>query len=131
MTHYVKIIEPIHSDTIKSNEGGQIRKEDTDVLTFANLKERIEFKFNPNRTYSAKLSGQPWKNGIWDFTRDGEYIILDDGRYKTNWMQIALSSDKLILSKLHKFKGGDLGCELYLTTTLSSATAGQQCVCAI
>lgn len=105
-----------HVDTTKSNEGGQIRKEETDILTFDNLKETIEFKFNSNKTYSAKLSGQEWKKGVWDVTKDGEYVILDDERYKTNWVQIKQIKDKLILTKLHKFKGGILGFELYLIT---------------
>jgi hypothetical protein len=107
----------IQTDTIKSIEGGEIRTEDTDILTFDDLKEQIEFKFNTDRTYSAKISKREWKNGVWDLTKDGEYIIFDDGRYKTNWVQIVRSKDRLVLSKLHKFKGGLLGYELYLITT--------------
>jgi hypothetical protein len=106
----------VHMDTTFCHEWGQINIRDTDAKELQLLLKPMEFRFNPDKSYSALLYGQEWRSGQWKTTSDGAYIILDDERNKKNWIEIRQENQNLVLTKLQQIKDGDRDYKLYLLT---------------
>ncbi|MCZ8022905.1 MAG: hypothetical protein O9294_14160 [Cytophagales bacterium] len=106
----------VHMDTTFCHEWGQINIRDTDAKELQLLLKPMEFRFNPDKSYSALLDGQEWRSGQWKTTSDGAYIILDDERNKKNWIEIRQENQNLVLTKLQQIKDGDRDYKLYLLT---------------
>ena len=88
---------------------GFINFEDSTLIKLEELLEKqLSMKFDSTQTFELLVNDKPFQKGTWQFSLDGEYIILDNGLRPEDYIEIVeLTENYLTIGKQDELKFGN------------------------
>ena len=72
------------------------------------LEKQLSMKFDSTQTFELLINDKPFQKGTWQFSLDGEYIILDNGLRPEDYIEIVeLTESHLTIGKQDELKFGN------------------------